>query len=244
MDLEAQIAALRADLARERRRADDAEDALRVERAQLTAVSPAPPRVPSRSWTEADAGFFTCVVGRAVTRGEDDLLRLRWPDGWLVATGLEVTDSNRSREIDALVVTPRGVVVVEQKDTAARGLLSFPPNDVPLLDDQEFPRFDGAVRQTRLAAQVVASILEDARINAGFISAVLAIRGSVMIADRAVGSTWITRTSQLVEAITQLTAERGQDLLTAGSVQGLLVQLGLPVRGLPALDELGFAALT
>ena len=90
---------------------------------------------------------------------------------------------------------------------------------------------------------MVASTLEHSRINAGFISAVLAISGSVMLAEESVGSTGLTRTNQLVEAIHRLLAERGQDLLTVGSVEGLLVRLGLPVRGLPPLEDLGFDLL-
>ena len=76
-----------------------------------------------KAWVENDAGFFTCVVGRAVTRGEEALLRLRWPDGWLIATGFEVVDAQRSREVDASVTTLWRVI---EGIGGSRGWYSFP----------------------------------------------------------------------------------------------------------------------
>ncbi|MFS3127841.1 nuclease-related domain-containing protein [Nocardioides sp. Bht2] len=193
-------------------------------------------------WRQQESGCYTCVVGNAATRGEHELLMQPWPEGWLVVAGLEVTDRTRSREVDALVIAPHGLLVIEQKDTSARGSLLFAPNGPPLLDGIALDPLSGALRQARLPAQMLGTSLSEAGIRAGYVAALLAIRGQVRVSPDRVGATHLAVTRDAVRvARSLLDRDHDEERLTAGTVLAVLSHLALPLRGLPSLQDVGFA---
>lgn len=207
---------------------------------RASAVQPTSTRSASR-WTEQDGGAFVCRVGAALTRGEHELLRLGWPDGWLLASGVEVADRNRTREIDLLVIAPQGVVVVEQKDTAARGTLHFSANGPPMVDGAALPQLGGALRQARLPAQMIAASSREAGIRVGYVQSVLTLRGRVRVEPPQVGGVHLCAFDEVRQRIHDMLGPSDEEsALQVGTVLALLSSLGLPLIGLPALQELGF----
>ncbi|WP_235735088.1 nuclease-related domain-containing protein [Nocardioides alcanivorans] len=235
--LEAQLTEAHRLLEAEKHRADRAEAALKATRVQPRRAAPA--RLNAR-WVEHDTGHFTCTLGAAKTAGEKELLELAWPQGWLVVGGLEVADSAKTREVDALVISPHGLAVVEQKDVRRSGRLTFSPNGPPLLDGDEVPYLAGALAQARLPAQILASALQDARVAAGFVLSVLAIRGNVTLAQDRVGSTHLSTMRSLVAMVRTLFGPDSEDRVRVGTAEALIVALGLPQAGLPPLSACGF----
>ncbi len=225
------------DVARQRKRADRAEARLAATRAHARKMAPPPATV---RWVEQDAGHFTCTVGAPRTDGEQELLGLPWPQGWLVVGGLQVVDSNRTREVDALVIAPNGLVVIEHKEVRRGGTLRFAVNGPPLLDGAPVAHLTGALAQARLPAQILASTLSEAGIVAGFVAAVLALGGPVDVLDERVGGTWVTPMRHLVSTVMALFEPDTEDNLRVGTVEALLVALGLPLGGLPSLRDCAF----
>lgn len=209
------------------------------------AGSPAGPRLASRAaaptWRELDTGAYACIVGTALTRGEHQLIRQAWPEGWLVASGLEVSDRTRSREVDLLVVAPQGLVVIEQKDTGVRGTLRFDDGGAAQADGRPVPSLSGALRQARLPAQMIGAGLRDAGVQAGYVGALLAVRGPRQVEPAQVGATRICRTDDVVTATAQMLGPLDEErALPVGTVLTILTRLGLPITGLPALQQVGF----
>lgn len=226
----------------ERRRADRAEAQLAAMRAH---ARKAPTAAPGTRWVEHDTGHRSVFVGPRATPGEQAVLDLPWPDGWLVVGGLQVVDSTRTREVDALVVTPAGLVVVEQKDVRRGRRLVFAPNGAPLLDGHEVPHLAGALHQARLPAQILASTLRDGGVHAGFIHSVLAVRGVAEVGTSKVGDTHVSTVAGLVRVVQGLLGDVDADhALGIGTVEALVVTLGLPQGGLPPLASCGFASST
>jgi hypothetical protein len=235
--LKAELAAQRAELA-----------AVRAELAAVRAGAPTPPpdRAPttvqrSSRWTETDTGAWVCQVGQALTRGEERLASLPWPDGWLIATGFEITDRTRTREVDALVIAPGGVAVVEQKDTVASGRLQFWANGPAEVDGVEVPALTGALRQARLPAQMLSTTFREQGIRAGYVTALLAVHGRVTLRSEQIGGVHVANTADLVRtAVSLLALHDPDDALTAGTVLGLLTAVALPMTALPPLTQIGY----
>ncbi|WP_300683600.1 nuclease-related domain-containing protein [Nocardioides sp.] len=239
-----EIAALKAALAAQSAELEATRAAL--EEARSGTPSPARPAArPAPRWRESDSGAWTCAVGRAVTRGEERLAALPWPDGWLLAFGFEIADHTRTREVDALVIAPGGVLVIEQKDTAARGRLELTANGPALVDGVEVPRLSGALRQARLPAQMLSTALREHGVRGGYVSAMLSIHGRVTLRAEQIGGVHVVPTAQLVRAAASLLKVRDpEETLTAGTVLGVLNAVGLPLTGLPPLTEIGFPETT
>jgi hypothetical protein len=239
-----EIAELKAALAAQQAELEATRAALEAERARTPQPS-RPAAGPAPRWRETDSGAWVCQVGNALTRGEERLTRLPWPDGWLIASGFELADSTRTREVDALVVAPGGVLAVEQKDTAARGRLELRANGPALVDGVEVPTLTGALRQARLPAQMLSTALREHGVRAGYVSAALSIHGRVTLQTEQIGGVHVVPTGQLVRVASDLLRPRDpEEVLTAGTVLGLLQAAGLPLTGLPPLNEIGFPDTT
>lgn len=244
-ELSAQIAALRAELAATRaelaaERARNGHDVGPVPASMVPAPARPTPARPPR-WRQSDSGAYLCHVGAALTRGEERLAQLPWPDGWLVATGFEVADHTRTREVDALVIAPGGVVVIEQKDTVARGQLELHVNGPATVDGREIASLTGALRQARLPAQMVSTALRTRDIRAGYVSAVLSIHGRATVRAEQIGGVHVCATARLVRTAASLVELRDpEEGLSAGAALGVLSAVGLPLTGLPALNQIGF----
>lgn len=249
------LAADRKQLATDRARLDAermamAESArLAIRKAERARPAPAPAgthasdRPSAPTWRELDTGAYRCIVGAALTRGEHQLLRQPWPEGWLIVSGLEVSDRTRSREVDLLVLAPQGLVVIEQKDTAVRGTLRFDEGGAAQADGSPVPSLSGALRQARLPAQMIGAALRDAGIRGGYVGALLAVRGPRRVEPSQVGATRVCRTDDVVRAVAQMLGPDDPDqALPVGTVLTILSRLGLPITGLPALQTLGFPA--
>lgn len=185
------------------------------------------------TWQDGDGGCRTYQCAPPATHGERMLaVNLGSLPCGLVILSPIVPRRDDDREIDAIVLTPGGVVTVEQKDVPrGTGRLRFPLNASPECDGRPLPNLDGARRQARLHAQTLASLMrEDPRTDLGFISAVLSVEGAAEVeADGHRGGVWLSTTEDVVTVIGQCLTQRPFPVSMSSALE--------------ALERLGVAAL-
>ncbi|MFE6507756.1 hypothetical protein ACFVDI_07450 [Nocardioides sp. NPDC057767] len=154
---ESEVAMLRAELDDERRRAHDAaleRDRLRQEAEKLMALK----EQETASWVATAAGGWMLDLGAPETFGEE---KLRQALGQLESALVVLNVPVSGREIEAVVVHPGGIAVVEQYDIpSTAGVVSVPADGVASVDDRPLevsdPRGEvlGAVRVLQKAASL------------------------------------------------------------------------------------------
>ncbi|MBG6098565.1 hypothetical protein [Nocardioides luteus] len=154
---ESEVAMLRAELDDERRRAHDAaleRDRLRQEAEKLMALK----EQETASWVATAAGGWMLDLGAPETFGEE---KLRQALGQLESALVVLNVPVSGREIEAVVVHPGGIAVVEQYDIpSTAGVVEVPADGVASVEGRPLevtdPRADvlGAVRLLQKAASL------------------------------------------------------------------------------------------
>ncbi|WP_406030494.1 hypothetical protein OG801_18870 [Nocardioides sp. NBC_00163] len=159
---ESEVAMLRAELDDERRRAHDAaleRDRLRQEAEKLVALK----EQETASWVATAAGGWMLDLGAPETFGEE---KLRQALGQLESALVVLNVSIGSRELEAVVVHPGGVAVIEQHDIpSTAGMVEVPASGAASVDGRPLevadPRADvlAAVRLLQKTASLDLSYL-------------------------------------------------------------------------------------
>lgn len=159
---ESEVAMLRAELDDERRRAHDAaleRDRLRQEAEKLMALK----EQETAAWVATAAGGWMLDLGAPETFGEE---KLRQALGQLESALVVLNVSIGSRELEAVVVHPGGVAVIEQHDIpATAGMVEVPAAGAASVDGRPLevadPRADvlAAVRLLQKTASLDLSYL-------------------------------------------------------------------------------------
>lgn len=154
---ESEVAMLRAELDDERRRAHDAaleRDRLRQEAEKLMALK----EQETASWVATAAGGWMLDLGAPETFGEE---KLRQALGQLESALVVLNVSIGSRELEAVVVHPGGVAVIEQHDIpSTAGMVEVPASGAASVDGRPLevadPRADvlAAVRLLQKTASL------------------------------------------------------------------------------------------
>lgn len=154
---ESEVAMLRAELDDERRRAHDAaleRDRLRQEAEKLVALK----EQETASWVATAAGGWMLDLGAPETFGEE---KLRQALGQLESALVVLNVSIGSRELEAVVVHPGGVAVIEQHDIpSTAGMVEVPASGAASVDGRPLevadPRADvlAAVRLLQKTASL------------------------------------------------------------------------------------------
>ncbi|GGU09462.1 hypothetical protein [Nocardioides albus] len=154
---ESEVAMLRAELDDERRRAHDAaveRDRLRQEAEKLVALK----EQETAAWVATAAGGWMLDLGAPETFGEE---KLRQALGQLESALVVLNVPVAGREIEAVVVHPGGIAVVEQYDIpSTAGVVSVPASGTASVEDRALevsdPRGEvlGAVRVLQKAVSL------------------------------------------------------------------------------------------
>ena len=150
------------------------------------------------------------------------------------------------REIDAIVILPRGIFSVEVKYTNAKGLLDSPLNDVWSIGDIAHPfssRNKTPAAQADQATKILASHLTSPDWPKAYITPAVALHGPVDIPEqvRWVGTVGVCTVEHFGLLVKQAKGRRIQ----AAHIGPMLQRLGVSLANIPDLDtllEVGFAA--
>ena len=187
---------------------------------------------------EGTALVYRCAP--SATYGEANLARaLGSLEDALVILNPSVVQGRSEREVDAIILTPRGVVTIEQKDVGETGVLSIPLNGTPTLDGRPLKGLADARQQARKHAQVLASAAKrEPAIDIGFIHSILSIEGSIELASSPRGNVVVTRTADIIAAIDSALTTGHR--ITTRAIRALLLRLELPQVPAGRLVPLGF----
>jgi hypothetical protein len=161
--------------------------------------------------------------------------------GGLALMGV-VLPGRGGREIDALVVRPDRVVTIEAKGTGLSGPVTIPANGPWLIGGQEadFAGGPNPLNQTRVQAQRLRGLCNEAGVRVGFIPAIAVVVGAVELEPHDVaGGVSATDLDHLDKALDRLGAGRR---LTRADVRRFLalLDLGTGTPGDADLDNAGF----
>ncbi|MBO0843386.1 MAG: NERD domain-containing protein, partial [Nocardioides sp.] len=214
---EDEVAMLRAALDDERRRAELAQaerDWLREQATSVTVRSQ--PEAPA--WHETEAGGFVLDLGAPETFGEE---RLRQALGQLESAVVLLDVTVGSLSIDAVVVHPGGVAVVEQYDLpATAAVVSVPASGGAQVGDHAL---DEDPRGEVMAA--VRALQKRAALDLAYLP-VVAFQGP---ADASAEDVLACLTSELDLAVDDALLDRpDQQPVAAEQVVALLTRLGVP----------------
>ncbi|WP_127480197.1 nuclease-related domain-containing protein [Nocardioides pantholopis] len=192
-------------------------------------------------WEQTDVGWVY-EVGAPTTEGERELKRqLRNLPG-IVVLNCYIWDGAKEREVDAVVIHPRGIVTIEQKDVGrtSTGLLTVPVNGPVTVGGHEVGH-DRARQQARLSAQMLASVSHhEPKLEVGFITAFLAFHGDLELEPQLQrGNVRICMTKTVAGTLENYFSAR-ESTVTLTVAQGVLRRLEVPGAGDGRFATLGF----
>ena len=216
----------------------------RIQGTQPISHGSAAAKVHAPRWEDGAGGCKIYRCAPAATFGEERLAQelARLPHGLAIMSPV-LALRGEDREVDAIVVTPHGVVVIEQKDVH-RGseILKIGPNSAPEVDGQVIDSLSGAWRQARLHAQKLATLLKNETtpaVEPGFINAVLSFEG-VGEVDARHSQVWPTTTRSVRETVDACLSQRTL-ALSAPEVARMLAVLGTRDLAVAELAAAGFS---
>lgn len=143
------------------------------------------------------------------------------------------------REVDVILLLPRGVFSVEVKHTSAKGELDSPLNDVWSIGEVEHPfssRSKSPAAQADQATKILASHLASPDWPKVYITPVVSLHGPVTIPEKVrwVGTVGVSTVEHFDLVVDQAEGKR----IRAEHVGPMLLRLGVARANLPALDDL------
>jgi len=154
--------------------------------------------------------------------------------------GVSVARGRTVREIDAVVLTPDGLVVIEAKGTAMRGQLASSLNSDWTIDGAAADFYGGPnpLAQTRKAAQVLRQSLESVGVASGFITAVVAVSGPVRTSPHLLGDTWVSHVDDVAGVLLRMR----RSIMSISTARRVLACLGIEDISDADLEQEGFTA--
>lgn len=143
------------------------------------------------------------------------------------------------REVDVIVILPRGIFAVEVKTTTAKGELSAPANDLWSVGSiiQPFStRNQSPAAQVDVSTKILASVLTSKEWPKSYVTPVVAINGPVRVPGDVqwAGTVGVT----IIENFDLLTRQAKGRLIHAKHVAPMLEMLGVARRNLPNISTL------
>lgn len=170
--------------------------------------------------------MLTIHTEKTVGRSEKQLANACKNANGVLITGALVKENNgRTREIDAVFITPQGVFTAEAKGTKLSGTVVPQANRDWMINGIKADFYGGAnpLRQGRTAAQVLVNLLRENGVAVGYITAMVTIGGAnVELAPTWVGDVLVTETSQIVEALEKIEKKNPIGLADAKKLCSLL----------------------
>jgi hypothetical protein len=191
-------------------------------------------------------GALCFQVAPPVTKGEMALARaLESLEVGVVLTGLTLVHQRQEREVDALVVHPRGAFTIEQKDTVRKGEVAVVANRAVTVGGTPIEGGPLMRAQARKQSQLLASITKsDPDIRLGFVRPLLSFFGPVEIAppteDDLAGAEVLPTTPHGVAVLIDFLAVRSTAVVSAEAVTMLLERLNIEPPTPGALRRAGF----
>lgn len=143
------------------------------------------------------------------------------------------------REVDAILLLPRGIVCVEVKYTSASGELDSPMNGAWAVGDDLQPfssRSKSPATQADQATKILAAALESRAWPKTYVTPAVALHGPVVIPEQArwVGTVGVTTIDRFDRITSQVRSRR----LQAQHLGPMLARLGVAQGQIPAIEDL------
>ena len=175
-------------------------------------------------------------LARTLGRSERQVLEAcRHLPGVLVL-GAHATAGSRTREIDAVLLSPTGLYTIEAKGTRQAGTVTAHANEPWTVDGQpaDFAGGPNPLRQGRGAAQCLRAALNAAGVATPFIPALIVVSGDqVDLPPTRLGDTWATSVANLPATLLRQRTDR-VGLATAAQV---LTTLGVTIEATELLNQ-------
>jgi hypothetical protein len=163
-------------------------------------------------------------VAEHLTRAEDRVRAACQHLPGVLILGAVVTSGPKSREVDAILLTPTGLFAIEAKGTNQSGQVETSPNGTWTIGEERADFAGGAnpLRQARRAAQMLRAMLSDADVDSPFIPAIVAVSGDdIDLPPSRVGDTWATSVEHLAATLLRQRPQR-VSLADAGAILAVL----------------------
>lgn len=228
-----------ADEAKQRAIADEVQS--RHKAGRRSRASARPVRRTLLGWEQSNCGWMY-AVGAPTTEGERELQRQLRDLTGIVVLNCQLWDGAKEREVDAIVIHPRGIVTIEQKDIGRpnAGLLEVPLNGPVTVAGQEVGH-DRARQQARLGAQMLASVAKhEPKLDVGFITAFMAFNGDLELEPQLQqGNVRVCLTGAITGTLEDYFSSR-ESTVTLSVAQGVLRRLEVPGAVDSRFATLGF----